>query len=295
MTQRAAIVHADDVGMCHGANRAFVELSRMGAVTCGSVMVPCPWFPDIARLAQAESALDVGVHLTLTSEWTGYRWRPLSTTSRASGLIDDDGYFWPNVAMLARHVVPEAAEIEMREQLDRALSAGIDVTHLDTHMGAALLPCLVDAYVRIARDYALPALLPRRSENYARALRFESFGGSDWSAQAEALAAEGMPLPDDFRMTPGVDAAATEAAYRQLVASLPAGLTFISLHPNVPGDIETIVPPRAHFRTEEYRILANGTFSRWLSEQGIAALGYRPLRERYRARRLRPPAAAPRG
>ena len=53
MTSRV-VIHQDDVGMCHGANVAFVELSRAGAVTSGSVMVPCPWFSEIAEIAAAD-------------------------------------------------------------------------------------------------------------------------------------------------------------------------------------------------------------------------------------------------
>jgi YdjC-like protein len=134
---RVAIFHADDVGMCHGANVAFEELSRKGSINCGSVMVPCPWFTEVVEMAAADARLDVGVHLTLTSERTTYRWPPISTTSRSSGLIDESGYFWRRLPMLGAHVVPQAAEAEMRAQIERALAAGIDITHLDTHMGAS--------------------------------------------------------------------------------------------------------------------------------------------------------------
>ncbi|MBT3360984.1 MAG: ChbG/HpnK family deacetylase, partial [Rhodospirillales bacterium] len=168
---RAVIIHADDVGMCHGANQAFVELSWAGAITCGSVMVPCPWFPEMADLAAGEPKFDLGVHLTLTCEWPGYRWRPLVSASPASGLVDSDGFMWRRVALLAEHVEPEAAEMEMRAQIDRALAAGIDVTHIDTHMGAAAIPSLVDIYVRLGQEYQLPILLPRRPEEYFRVLR----------------------------------------------------------------------------------------------------------------------------
>jgi len=115
--ERALILHVDDLAMCHGANRAYLELAAHGLVTCGSVMVPCPWFGEIAEAVVADPALDLGVHLTLTSEWAHYRWRPLSTTRRASGLIDDDGYFWRDVASLRPHLVVEAAEAELRAQI----------------------------------------------------------------------------------------------------------------------------------------------------------------------------------
>ena len=128
------ILHVDDVGMCHGANGAYLELFRAGAVDTGAVMVPCPWFAEIAAAARSDRNLDLGVHLTMTSEWDHYRWRALSNVSRASGLVDDDGDLPRNCVRLRANIVPQACEIEMRAQIDRALGAGIDATHLDTHM-----------------------------------------------------------------------------------------------------------------------------------------------------------------
>ena len=158
---RAVILHVDDLAMCHGANRALLELAAVGAVTCGSVMVPCPWFREIAEAAAADPALDLGVHLTLTSEWQHYRWRPLSTTSRASGLIDEDGYLWRDTASFRAHLVPEAAEAELRAQIDLALAAGIKPSHIDAHMAAAMLPELIELHVQLALDYGVVPVLPR--------------------------------------------------------------------------------------------------------------------------------------
>src|SRR5262245_12066653 len=96
-TERNVVIHQDDVGMCHGANAAFLELARLGVVTSGSVMVPCPWFPEIAEAAANDPTLDVGVHLTLTAEKEHYRWGPLTGAS-AAGLTDADGYLWRDVS-----------------------------------------------------------------------------------------------------------------------------------------------------------------------------------------------------
>jgi predicted glycoside hydrolase/deacetylase ChbG (UPF0249 family) len=158
---RTVVLHVDDLGGSHGANRAFMVLAPLALVTCGSVMVPGPWFREIADLAGANPSLDLGVHLTLTSEWEACRWAPISTISRASGLIDPDGYFWRDVASLRRHLVPEAAEIELRAQIDRAIASGLHPTHLDAHMGAAMLPELLQVQVRLGREYGLVPVLPR--------------------------------------------------------------------------------------------------------------------------------------
>jgi len=278
--RRAAILHADDVGMCHGANASFLELSKNGALTCGSVMVPCPWFPEIARIAAEDRTLDLGVHLTLTSEWVGYRWGPLTRASKSSGLVDEEGYFPRNVAALAAGIVPDAAEEEMRAQVNRALAFGIDVTHLDTHMGAALSPALVEAYCRVGRDYRLPVLLPRRTAYYARVLKLDTPEAAErWQSASHHLEAEGALYVDDFRMTPGVPTEESEAAYRELIETLPDGITFVAVHPNTSGDIETIVPPRAHYRTDEHRLFGDGSMASWLEAGNIQTIGMREMRD----------------
>jgi predicted glycoside hydrolase/deacetylase ChbG (UPF0249 family) len=277
--QRVAIFHADDVGMCHGANLAFEKLSNDGIITCGSIMVPCPWFSEVVAMAAANPRLDLGVHLTLTSEWRHYRWAPISTSDRSSGLIDADGYFWHRLPMLADHVVPEAAEVEMRAQIERTLAAGIDITHLDSHMGVALLPQLIDIYTRLGREYRLPVLLPRHLSEYTSVLAFDNISLNEATEGLARLDADGWPLVDHFRMTPGVPRRESDRAYRELIAGLPRGLTLVAVHPNTSGDIEAIIPQRAHFRTEEYRLFQDENFKEFIAAQNIQTLGFRPIRE----------------
>jgi chitin disaccharide deacetylase len=280
---RVAILHVDDVGMCHGANAAFLDLFRAGAVDCGSVMVPCPWFAEIAAAARLDRTLDLGVHLTLTSEWEGYRWRALSTADPASGLLDEDGCLPRRCRPLRARLVPEAAEIEMRAQIDRALASGIDVTHLDTHMGAALSPELLAITLNLGRDYRLPVLLPRDIASYLDRLDLGPVEREPYLHAVAGLDAAGFPVVDHFRMTPGVSSAEAPNAYRDLLTTLPAGLTYVALHCNMPGDIETIVPPRAHWRTDEHALFSSGAPAGWIAEAGIVRIGYRALRDLMRA------------
>jgi hypothetical protein len=280
---RVVILHADDVGMCHGANRAFLELSRAGRIDCGSVMVPCPWFPEIAREAAADRTLDLGVHLTLTSEWLGYRWGPIAVRSAASGLLDADGYFHRDCLALRAAVDPVAAEEEMRAQVERALAAGIDVTHIDTHMGAALVPELLPATLRIARDHRLPLLLPRDLASYLSVLRMGEVDPGPYAEAVAELDAAGFPVIDRFAMTPGVPTEAAEAAYAALVAPPEPGLTYAALHPNGGEDIADIQRghPRAqpHWRTDELRLFGNGHCDAAIARAGVRRLGMRALRD----------------
>ena len=276
---RLVIAHQDDVGMCHSANAAFATLAGKGFITCGSVMVPCPWFREVAAMAEADPALDIGVHLTLTSEWEHYRWRPISTASRASGLIDGDGFMWRRVPMLRQHVVAEAAEAEMRAQIDTALAAGIQVTHLDTHMGAALTPELIDVYLRLGRDYGLPILFPRGASGYIGVLNMGPVDPAIYDQRAADIEASGNPVVDQVALTPGVPSGESDKTYRDLVAAAPPGLSFMAFHCCAPGDIEAIVPPRAHWRTDEFRIFQDSGFLDWVAGTGIRPIGFREILE----------------
>ena len=273
--ERAVILHVDDLGMCHGANRAFLELAAKGHVTCGSVMVPCPWFREIAEAGAASPALDLGVHLTLTSEWRHYRWGPISTRSRASGLIDEDGYFWRDVASLRRHLVPEAAETELRAQIECAFKAGLRPTHIDAHMAAAMLPELLDAHLRLAHDYGLVPVLPR-------AIRFAPEPDS-YAAAVNGLDDGRLPVIDHFRGTLAVAADELEARFRRMIEDLPPGVTHIALHAAAPGDIEAIAPDHAAWRTNEHRLLASGAVLAWCAAAGIVPIGYGEIQRLWRS------------
>jgi predicted glycoside hydrolase/deacetylase ChbG (UPF0249 family) len=106
---RLVILHADDVGMCQASLTAFADLVEFGLVSSGATMVPCPWFPAVAAYCREHPGVDLGVHLTLTSEWDTYRWGPLSTRDPASGLLDGEGYFYRCSEGVQEHADPHGS------------------------------------------------------------------------------------------------------------------------------------------------------------------------------------------
>jgi YdjC-like protein len=281
---RLVLPHQDDVGMCHGANQAFARLAGGGFITSGSVMVPCPWFRELAELAAARPELDIGVHLTLTSEWRHYRWRPLTGASQASGLVDGDGFMWPKVKPLRERAAPDAVEAELRAQIDAALSAGIDVTHLDAHMGAAMAPEFAEIYVRLGRAYELPVLFTRSFGSYGCASTFGPVDPAPLDRRAAEMERAGLPLFDAFHETPWVPSSESTATYRRLIEGVGPGLTFLALHCNAPGDIEIIDPERAHCRTDEYALFQDERFLAWFAGLGLERIGFREIRTALRRR-----------
>lgn len=249
------VINIDDVGMCHGANAAFLDLARRGRCDSGSVMVPCPWFLEIAEIGAADASLRLGVHLTLTSEKKHYRWRPLTAPGPKAGLTDGDGFLWRSVPELRRHAVPDAVEAELRAQIETFLKAGLKPSHLDGHMGAALSPEFVGIYLRLGRDYAIPILFPRSIEGYGPIHNLGALDAGIYPPKAATLAAAGASLADRVLETPWHQRQPAQARYRDLFGQIGPGLTFMALHANAPGEIEVIEPDSAAIRTGEYEVL----------------------------------------
>jgi chitin disaccharide deacetylase len=283
--RRVVVIHEDDVGMTHGANVAFKELSALKSCSAGSVMAPCPWFPEAVAMALANPALDVGVHLTLNSEKKPYRWRPLTSPPKSAGLTDKAGYFWADVPSVRRNAAPEAVEAELRAQIDAALAAGVDVTHLDAHMGTVMMPEFVEIYYRLGREYNLPILLVKDLDrfnpmSYAGPVRPDKYN----SIVANARTA-GEPIFDLVIESPWRRTSDAQTAYRAMFEGIPDGLTYLSLHFNAPGDFEVVEPDQAHIRTEEYAVFKSGLIGELVATHGIEVIGMRQLRDRLRSSR----------
>ncbi|MGQ9697036.1 MAG: polysaccharide deacetylase family protein, partial [Armatimonadota bacterium] len=159
---RYLIVHADDLGMCHSENAASFRAMEAGLVTCGSVMMPCPWVLEVVEYAKTHPDVDLGIHLTLNSEWMTYRWRPVAPVDKVRGLVDPQGYMWQSVEDVLKHATATEVETECRAQIEYALKLGLKPTHLDTHMGTILAkPEFAEIYLKLGREYGLPVMLPR--------------------------------------------------------------------------------------------------------------------------------------
>ena len=146
------IVQGDDFGMCHAVNTGTARAFTEGIVTQASTMVACPWFPEAAATA-SELGLPLGIHATLTCEWDGLRWGPLTGGASLRG---DDGLTFHRTVAGAMGADPEEATAELAAQTERFLAAGLTLTYYDVHMGMSQAP----AYEAVTARYGAPFLYP---------------------------------------------------------------------------------------------------------------------------------------
>jgi chitin disaccharide deacetylase len=159
---RLLIIHADDLGMDHSVNRATFAALENHWITSSSILVPCPWFPEVARWAKGHRDADLGIHLALNSEWTDFRWGPVSSRDKVPSLLDKQGYFPLLETDVGAMAKPKEAESELRAQIEHARSAGIPISHFDTHMTALMQQKdLLSVYEKLGRDNKVPILLDR--------------------------------------------------------------------------------------------------------------------------------------
>ncbi|MHB1355558.1 MAG: polysaccharide deacetylase family protein [Anaerolineae bacterium] len=279
---RLIILHADDLGMCLAHNEAYLAHAANGFGLCGSIMATCPWVAQIARAARSDARLDLGVHITLNAEWTDYRWPPLTGRDPAAGLIDGEGYQWSNVPDLHDHMNPAAAIAEMRAQVQYLLDLGVDLTHIDTHMGTVLHPYLAEAYVSLGTEFRLPVMVPRNlpaPQNPAEAILRTSIE-SVLSLMDEA----NLPIVDHIASC-SAPTANRLAGYLDLIDALPPGITHLLYHAAVPGpEIEAIDRGNWALRVADYQTILDPAFQTAIADRpNVQIIGYRALRDQLRA------------
>lgn len=278
-TDRVIVLHADDVGMCHAANEGAFEAMERGAITCGSLMVPCPWFPAaVARARANPGAYDLGVHLTLNAEWPHYRWGPVAGRRAVPSLVDDEGYLPRTSVEVARRAKPAEVEIELRAQIEMALAAGVDVTHLDAHMGTAFFPPFVEIYAKLAREFRIPAMAVQPD---AEALARVGLTGAEPMIRrvVELLADSGLPVldwldADSLGFAPDGGAAHT----RKRLDRLAPGVTYFITHPARDGEELRAIGPDHHARSFEHRFYGSEEGRAALAAAGVRTVGMREIR-----------------
>ena len=159
-TSKVLIIHADDAGLSHSENRATIQCLEDGFVNSYSLMVPCPWFYEMAVFAKTNPHLDAGIHLTLTCEWENYKFGPVLPCAEVPSLVDENGHFFKKREQVQKNATPEDVAKELKAQIERALKIGVAPTHLDSHMySVGSHPTFFQIYKDLGTTYGLPVLI----------------------------------------------------------------------------------------------------------------------------------------
>jgi chitin disaccharide deacetylase len=268
------IIHADDLGVSHSENMASIHAMEKGVVSSASIMVPCPWFPEIAAYAKTHPDADFGLHLTLTSEWKLYKWRPVTPHDEVSSLLDEHGYLNETTGAFLKNAKAQDVEKELRNQIERAKQFGIDPTHLDSHMAAAISSSdFLQILLKLGREYKLPVHVGRQ---------FSQLFGFDF---AKHMTDSDIDV-DHTIMASGPDYKnGMENFYTEQLKSLNPGLNVLLLHAAYDNDEMQAVTVQyvdygATWRQADVNFFTSDKCKKLLAEEKIKVITWREIRDK---------------
>jgi predicted glycoside hydrolase/deacetylase ChbG (UPF0249 family) len=265
------ILNADDLAVSHSEDVASFSALDQKLVTSATVMVPCPWFTEVAAYAKAHPDADLGLHLTLTAEWQTYRWGPIASRALVPSLVGPDGYFYASTDEFAKHAKLNEVETEIRAQIERAKSMGLEPSHLDSHMHALYrTPELFGVFLRVAHEYKLPIRMARNDQPFQSML---------------PLMAPGDPIPDAI-FSPGEDVSPVgwTEYYVNLIKNLQPGVTeiFVHLaHDDVESQAVMVDHPNwgAAWREREFEAVSSPELRKALEDNHVILIGWRDIKK----------------
>jgi chitin disaccharide deacetylase len=264
------IIHADDLGEAHSVNAASIKALESGAVNSASIMVPCPWFPEIADYAKSHPEIDFGLHLTLTSERIYYRWGPVASADKVRSLLDQNGYLHHDWTPTT-HIDPHEAELELRAQIDRAYAMGVRPTHLDSHQYRldSTGQELFEVALRLAHQYKLPFFVTR-----------------DWFADypylASALGPDDVIIDHTITIEANVPPEKWADYYKNALRNLQPGVTELVIHLAY-DDAEMRAATRerdtwgAAWRQRDFDFFTSSYFRNLIQDQHIKLVTWRQI------------------
>jgi chitin disaccharide deacetylase len=279
--KKVILLHCDDAGMCDEANRAVWNYFIKGDILSSAVMVPCPFAMAMIEWAGKQDLPDVGVHLTLTSEWKNYRWGPVSDPVKVPGLIDPEGKMWHDVPDVVIHSSAREVETEIRAQIDKVIAAGYKPTHIDTHMGTLYGSAeYLQVFLKIASEYNLPANAIDLSDT-AIAENFRKEGYPITSDVVDLLNKYPLPKLDNFASVPDGNSYENKRTnFFDLVNSLGPGLTEIIFHPSVETDNLKTITGSWQQRVWEAKLFSDPVVKKFFEDNGIIITTWREIMTR---------------
>ena len=280
--KKVLLLHIDDAGMCPEANEATQNYIGKGFLHSAAVMMPCPNAKAMIEWAKGHPAEDIGLHLTLTSEWSHYRWGPVSDPSKVPGLIDPDGKLWHEVPDVARHASAAEVETEIRAQIEKSIALGYRPSHIDTHMGTLYgTPGYVKAFFKVAQEYHIPAnVIDLTYPEVAEKFKQQGYPVND--EVIKSVTDYNMPRLDNFTSVgPGKTYQEKRENFFKLVESLREGLTEIIFHPSAPTENMKTITGTWQQRGWEGELFADPVVIRFFKDKGIIITNWKEIMTRF--------------
>jgi len=280
---KVLILHANELGLCYETNAAGAKLLETGPVKSGGTMVPAPWFGDWAEWCRAHPAADVGLELTLNSELKNYRWQP-TANGLVPTLVDSNGFLWRAPMQTMVNGTAGDVEIELREQITRAKMAGLNPSHLTTHLGTLVTrPDFMEVYLRIARQEWIPAMIVELTPEQVERFREQGFPLPD--NVIEMLADYPLPKVDDLRFVGAADSYdKKKQAFLKMLAELKPGITQIAFHPAVDSPALPRITRDAQQRVWDNQLFEDAEVREALAADGVIITDWREIMQRFESR-----------
>ena len=281
---KVVMLHADDIGMCSEANEAVIPYLLNDQIQSAAAMVPCPWFNDIADWYKKHPEMDIGLHLTLTSEWKNYRWGPVSNPSNVPELIDPEGYMWRGVIDVASRAPVTTVEKEVRAQIERAYERGIKPGHIDTHMGTLYSKVeYAEAFFKVAMEYGIPANVIEFTPD--RVQKFRKQGYPITARLIQSGRKYTLPKLDDFTSVPnGKSYQEKKELFFDLVQNLEPGITEIIFHPSIETEGLKKITNSWQQRVWEAKMFSDPEVIQFLKNEGIIFTNWKAMMQRFKER-----------
>jgi len=280
--KKVIMLHADDAGMCEEANLATKQYLLDGHIQSAAAMPPCLQFEEMIEWAKEHPDIDVGLHLTLTSEWKTYRWPSVAPVEEVPGLIDPEGQLWRSVEEVVQHATVEEVAKEVRAQIEKSLSLGYRPDHIDTHMGTLYgSPEFAKAFLQIAMEYGIPANAIDMSDSLVLA-RYRQVGYPITDELIAFMDTYKLPKVDNFTSAPNADSyEAKVQAFKDLITSLSPGLTEIIFHPSVESDQLKSITGSWQQRVWEAKMFSDPDLIQFFNDQGIIFTNWKEIMKRF--------------
>ena len=290
--KKILILHVDDIGMSWDSNQGVFQAMEKGVANSCSVMMPCPWVPEFVHYLKKNPSIDAGLHLTLTSEWEGYRWGPLSGQPAVPGLVDEEGAMHSSVEAVVQHATADEVEKEIRAQLLRAKTMGFTPTHLDSHMGTLFAtPEFLQRYIKVGIENQIPVMFPGghatmigNSVTPEVKKQMQETGNTIWNAGLPVLddlhnASYGFQYTADMKTDKALQQFAT-GQYMKTIKELKQGLTMVIMHCSAPSEIFRHITDSGQIRKGDLLAMINPEFKKFLDAEGIILTTWREAKER---------------